>query len=105
MCKEIRSSPSEGGLTASALKEIFGECPYDSVILKKYTASEAIQKIKEYKEQEKQKCESCFTEKLTKEKWASAKDCKNCSNNVYTTIWRKRQIYHLLCRRKIVSCI
>ena len=29
---------------------------------------------------QKQKCESCFTEKLTKEKWASAKDCKECKH-------------------------
>lgn len=37
------------------------------------------QESEEY-ERQKQKCESCLIEKLTKEKWASAKDCKKCKH-------------------------
>lgn len=32
-------------------------------------------------EKQKDKCESCFTKKLTKEKWVSAEDCKECKKN------------------------
>ncbi len=63
-------------MTASEFEEVFGYSYY-SRCMGKMSPSEAMQKIKEY-EQQKQKCESCFIEKLTKEKWASAKDCKEC---------------------------
>ena len=54
-------------------------------VLRDYSGEEAIAKLKEYetklKEYEKEQkkdCESCFTEKLTEEKWVSAEDCKDC---------------------------
>lgn len=71
---------AEGGIHADDLYEMFGTLSA-SEILESVSINEAMQKIKEY-ERQKQKCESCFIEKLTKEKWASAKDCKKCTKEI-----------------------
>lgn len=54
-------------------------------VLRDYSGVEAIAKLKEYEtkleeyeKEQKKECESCFTEKLTEEKWVSAEECKEC---------------------------
>jgi hypothetical protein len=76
--RKIILSCGEGGYDAGTIEDIFGMSYHD--VLKECKPNKAIELIKEYEEQQKQKCESCFTEKLAKEKWASAKDCKECKH-------------------------
>lgn len=73
--RKLILSCGEGGYDAGTIKDLFGMSYHD--VLKECKPSKVIEIFKEY-EQQKQKCESCFTEKLTKEKWASAEDCKEC---------------------------
>lgn len=78
--RKIILRTDKGGIDAKDLFKIF-DIRSASGILESVSINEAMQKIKEY-ERQKQKCEDCFTEKLTEEKWASAKDCKKCTKKI-----------------------
>jgi hypothetical protein len=79
----------EGGFKIDVFKKIFGESTYQSV-LKKYTASETMQKIKEYEERQKDDEKSCGTCKHVMRIDCGAYPCNECPRDTLPK-WTPKQ--------------
>ena len=75
--RKMMLSDEDGGIALSDILKIFGMAQYSAI--KRFSASEAIAKIKEYEEKQKRTCDTC---QYLHGGFNSLKKCANCYGNI-----------------------
>ena len=81
--RKMMLSDEDGGIALSDIMKIFGMTQYSAI--KRFSASEAIAKIKEYEEKQKRACDTCQYRDGTLH---NLKKCEKCYNH---NGWTQRQ--------------